>query len=115
MSETTTRRTFLRSAAAVPALALPATALCAGIPDPMIEMLRQHRSAVAEWGAMPTEIREHIVCPMFGEGLEEFPAPTTKEGATEALRFAIELIDDIYGDEVVREIAASVLRFIDHN
>jgi hypothetical protein len=114
MSETTTRRTFLRSAAAAPALALPAVALCAAVTsdDPMIEAINAYRAESARNNASEDDVPADG-CQAFGVLCSQTPVPTTREGAMEALRLTIEEEIENCSDDFPISMMTAVLRWLE--
>lgn len=111
------RRSFLRTAAmAAPALAIPAAtagSLAQLAPDPLHVTISEFRRQAAEWFALPEARRNIIDYPAFGSGFETMPEPTTKEGTIEALKLAIQEMDDAMYDEPARDLVAAVLKYIE--
>ena len=112
MSETTTRRTFMRSAASMPALALPAVALRAAVTsdDPMIEAINSYR---AERDRNNAAIEDVDLSGAAFDLLRNAPAPTTREGAIEALRLTIEEEIENCSDDFPISMMTAVLRWLE--
>ena len=112
MSQATTRRTFLRSAAAVPAFALPAVALCAAVTsdDPMIDAINAYR---AERDRNNAAIEDIDLSGAAYDRLRNAPIPTTREGAMEALRLTIEEEIENCSDDFPISMMTAVLRWLE--
>lgn len=84
------------------------------ISDPVAAMVAAYRDECTRLNAIKGDISEDEPMPVWDAlGAEEFPVATTKEGAVEALRLAIEMGDENMRLDPMSNLLRSALGFFE--
>lgn len=117
----TRRRVLTTAAALVLAGPPPIAAAFAQRPDPALALVTTYRQGTVAYNRAPEPISgeacvaliEETFGPAWRQMNEDFPTPTTAEGAAAALRLLVDEAQDFGLEPLEIQIAAAVLRWIE--
>ncbi|MGU9978773.1 hypothetical protein ACJ4V0_01910 [Phreatobacter sp. HK31-P] len=122
VSAHSTRRRVLATAAALAIAAPPQVAVaCSFRFDPALSLLAAYRQGTAAYNRAPepatgeacVALIEETFGPAWRQMNEDFPTPTTAEGAAAALRLLVDEAQDFGLEALEIQIASAVLRWIE--